>query len=331
MSWFGSVVVSIGIFFAGLFGFHQPQNIPPITQSSVQSSTTTLPNTTPSTQATPSSSVAELMQQIGCSDMASCVSACSNSGMPPACVELQTLMSVQQTKPNQQVQSQQTTQTQTQAPSASLNEDFIVVTPVDLSKISSISTFRSCAGHDYSGLDVQGVMETNRSMKHYFMPLPAYGGTKDQIAEYAPFDGTVVKMFTEQTPIGQQVWIDDSSDPGYGGNPPPNVWNIIFFHLNPLPSIAVGTHVHAGDLIGYADIEPPLQTFDIGLEKYVGSNGIYNMELDSIFNHMSANVLETFAQYGATPGDMILTKAYRDANPCNFNSVTANDFVTLSH
>ena len=47
------------------------------------------------------------------------------------------------------------------------NQKFITANPFNLSQISAISKFRSCVGHDYSGLNANGKEETKRSMKHY--------------------------------------------------------------------------------------------------------------------------------------------------------------------
>ncbi|HEX9804392.1 MAG TPA: hypothetical protein VGA67_01815, partial [Candidatus Dojkabacteria bacterium] len=50
--------------------------------------------------------------------------------------------------------------------SVSEEKNLITSNPIDLSQISRISKFRSCAGHNFSGYNVQGVRESNRSMKH---------------------------------------------------------------------------------------------------------------------------------------------------------------------
>ncbi|MDE1870131.1 MAG: alpha/beta hydrolase [Candidatus Micrarchaeota archaeon] len=220
---------------------------------------------------------------------------------------------------------------QTSSSQAPLNPaDFIVATPVNLTQISQISKFRSCMGHDYSGYDVQGYQETQRSMKHYFIPLSQLVGTTSQIEEFAPFNGTVQSVVTEQTPVGKQVWIGYTQSGPQGGYPVPGIWNAVFFHLNPLPGITAGTHVSAGELIGYANLTAPIQEFDIALEEYNGSVGTYHQVLDSIFNHMSGAVLANFSAHGVQASQMVIPKAYRDANPCNFNVFNPNDSVTLS-
>lgn len=221
--------------------------------------------------------------------------------------------------------SQQNSTPQTQNPT-----DIVVSNPVNLSQISQISKFRSCAGHDYSGYDVQGYNETQRSMKHYFTPNAQFHGSVGKIEEFAPYNGTVEYMQEEQTPVGKQVWIGYSSSGPQYGYTPPGLWNVVFFHMDPIAGLAVGSHVTAGELIGYANQTKPVnQTFDIAFEQYNGSNGVYHQVLDSIFNHMSPGVLAQYAAVGVNQSDIIIPKAYRDANPCNFNVYNPNDTVTL--
>ncbi|MFI5412398.1 MAG: hypothetical protein ACHQX1_00725 [Candidatus Micrarchaeales archaeon] len=209
--------------------------------------------------------------------------------------------------------------------------DFIIANPVNLSQISQITKFRSCSGHDYSGYDTQGYLETNRSMKHYFYPNQQLHGSTGKIQEFAPFNGTVESITEEQTPVGKQVWIGYTSSGPQFGYPPIGVWNFVFLHMDPLPGITVGTHVTAGQLIGYANQTKPVnQTFDIALAQYNGSSGNYHQVLDSIFNHMSQQVLAQFTAVGVNQSNIIISKAYRDANPCNFNVYNPNDSVTLT-
>ncbi len=70
---------------------------------------------------------------------------------------------------------------------------FIVANPLNLSQIQRISKFRSCIGHDYSGLNIEREKETLRSMKHYIEPLPSLIGT-DQVNIFAPFDGEISEV-----------------------------------------------------------------------------------------------------------------------------------------
>ncbi len=39
---------------------------------------------------------------------------------------------------------------------------------------------------------------------------------------------------------------------------------------------------------------------------------------DSIFNHMTPPVLSQFQAVGVTPSNIIISKSYRDSNPCDY-------------
>src|SRR3989344_1124425 len=129
-------------------------------------------------------------------------------------------------------------------PANSLSEEtnddlrFIVANPLELSQIQRMSTFRSCIGHDYSGLNTDGEKETLRSMKHYLEPLPPLIGT-DQIKIFAPFDGKVVEIL--DGPPGKGIYISAKAAPS---------WKFIFFHVIPAAGIEEGALVQAGEQLG---------------------------------------------------------------------------------
>ncbi|MDE1857262.1 MAG: hypothetical protein KGH98_04260 [Candidatus Micrarchaeota archaeon] len=222
--------------------------------------------------------------------------------------------------------------------SSSQAESYIVAVPVNLSQVSAISKFRSCSGHDYSGYDINGSLEANRSMKHYFSPSGPYKYTTGKIEEFAPFNGTISNIQAEQTPIGHQVWVADATSnatESFGGQtyPTPGLWNVIFFHMDLVSGLHVGSRVTAGQLIGYANQSMNEQTFDIGLSKFILVNGSQmqgKQVIDSIFNHMTPQVLAQFAKYGVNQSDIVVAKAYRDANPCDFNMYHPDDWVNLT-
>ena len=210
---------------------------------------------------------------------------------------------------------------------------FIVASPVNLSQISQMSKFRSCVGHDYSGYDVNGSLETNRSMKHYFTPTAAYAFTTGKIEEFAPFNGTITSITAEHTPIGHQVWIADAtSGATIAGYPTPGIWTMVFFHMDLLSGLQVGSVVKAGQLIGYANQANHEYTFDMVLSKFSFTSGGFSQVLDSMFNHMDPQVLAYFAKYGVNQSNIIIPKAYRDANPCVFNNMppSPDNYVNLS-
>ena len=194
-------------------------------------------------------------------------------------------------------------------------DKFIVANPVDLSQIALISQFRSCMGHDYSGKNVDGEKESNRSMKHYLAPVAELEQSTGKVKAFAPFDGKIASIEDEQNPRGDQVWLSSSSS---------GSWNFIFFHIDLLPELSKGSEVGSGQLIGYADLEGGAN-FDFALKK-VGFGG---QTLDSPFPYMADEVVAEYEQEGVTPGNIILTKEQRDANPCNFGVGSGQDEQVL--
>ncbi len=175
----------------------------------------------------------------------------------------------------------------------------VVFNPLDLSQIEKISKFRSCVGHDYSGLNSAREKETLRSMKHYVNPLPELIGS-DKVKVYAPFDG-IVSEVKESFP-GKQVFISSSKD---------RSWNFIFFHIVPTAKIKSGAEVKAGQLVGSGSPDSPA-SFDIGLKKF----GFAGQIFDSPFMQMSDSVLEEYKSQGITPENIIIPKEARDRAPC---------------
>src|SRR3989344_4715105 len=143
-------------------------------------------------------------------------------------------------------------------------KQFIQAEFIDLSRIGSVSKYRSGAGHDYAANG-----ETCRSMKHYFTPItdptnnwrrnstngmpPPPDGQND-IPIYSPVDGEVTNIEKEQTPIGKQIWIRPSKAPAY---------TIRLFHIYTYDNISVGPKVSAGEKIGVIGAQ---QGTDIAVE-----------------------------------------------------------------
>lgn len=202
---------------------------------------------------------------------------------------------------------------QTTASEEGQNKNFITSNPINLSQIESISKFRSCAGHDYSGKNTNGEKETQRSMKHYLQPLDSLKGT-NEIKVFAPFDGKITEVNEEER--GAQVWIKSKTEN----------WNFIFFHINLIPTLKKSSEVKAGELIGNAVVTRDSHDFDIGLKKFEGFNQIF----DSPFVHMSEPVLKEYASKGITPEKIILSKQERDTNPCTFGGIKSEDWIDLS-
>ena len=212
-------------------------------------------------------------------------------------------------------------------PANSLPEDtnddlrFIVANPLDLSQIQRMSTFRSCVGHDYSGINIEGEKETLRSMKHYLEPLPSLIGT-NQIKIFAPFDGKIVEIW--DGPPGKGIYISAKASPR---------WQFIFFHVIPAAGIEEGAFVQAGEQVGTVSMY--IHNFDFALKEFGWKGQIF----DSPFVHMKETVLEEYAQNGITLENIIVSKQTRDANPCPvegsrngdalFTGYRDQDFVAL--
>ncbi|MBI2148377.1 hypothetical protein HYU23_01755 [Candidatus Woesearchaeota archaeon] len=200
---------------------------------------------------------------------------------------------------------------------------FIVANPINLSQIQRISKFRSCVGHDYSGLNIEKEKETLRSMKHYIEPLPFLIGT-DKIQIFAPFDGKISEI--KDSPPGKQIITTSNAARG---------WKFIFFHVTPASNIKQGVTVRAGEQLGIASRD--IHNFDIGLKHF----GIKNQIFDSVFSHMTNPVLDEYKTNGITLNNIITLKQARDTDPCPvhgtkngdamFSVYREEDFVTIKH
>ena len=174
---------------------------------------------------------------------------------------------------------------------------FITANPLDLTQIKSLSKFRSCVGHDYSGRNAYGEKETDRSMKHYIAPTQPPG----QVKIFAPFNGEVA--YIDPGAVGVRVHLspDAASDA-----------NFIFFHVDLLPAFnQEGSIIIAGQHIGYVDEDHLAVNFDIGMRIF-GSNQL----TVSPFNYMSSDVLAEYSARGITLENIIKSKADRDSDPC---------------
>ena len=182
---------------------------------------------------------------------------------------------------------------------------FITADFIDLDRVTTISKFRSGAGHDYSDSD-----EKCRSMKHYFQPgsrIPidpaTYVPQEPFINIYSPVDGVITSIDEEGFKVGKQIHIQPSSNPEY---------TIRIFHTYPV-GIKVGSIVKAGDKIGYIGDH---QGTDISIETY--SNFTY--QNFSYFEVMTDEVFKGYQARGATSrSDFIFSKGYRDVHPFSCN------------
>lgn len=189
---------------------------------------------------------------------------------------------------------------------------FIQADFIDLSKIYSISKFRSAEGHDFSGNG-----ETCRSMKHYFAPqidpsvqmqkaadgrsIPPQPDGVHDIEIFSPVDGVITDITSERLPVGEQIYIQPKNAKEY---------TIRLFHVYKSSGISKGTELKAGQKLG---VISGYSTTDIsvegGREQYV-----------SYFQVMPDDLFANYQKRGVgSRDDLIISRAYRDANPipCN--------------
>ncbi|MDE1857158.1 MAG: hypothetical protein KGH98_03700 [Candidatus Micrarchaeota archaeon] len=206
-------------------------------------------------------------------------------------------------------------------PQSALDAITVTSNPVNLSQLSEISKFRSCAGHDFSGYDFNGTQESARSMKHYFTIKSSYTGLSHVVQIFAPFNGTLIYDNKQlDYPNGDQIVVKPSSDPVVG---------VEIFHIDLLPNISVGSTVKSGQLIGYKNASET-SGFDIAygpLSPYYPCGGKCQTPMadvwDSVFNHMAPQVLSQFSAVGINQANIVVTKSYRDANPCFYPNETS--------
>lgn len=185
---------------------------------------------------------------------------------------------------------------------------FIQADFIDLSKIYSISKYRSGQGHDFSGNG-----ETCRSMKHYFHPqedpnvkmekasdgrsIPPQPDGVHDIAIYSPVDGKIIDIASERLPVGEQIYIEPTSAKDF---------TIRLFHVYKVDGITTGSTVKAGQKIG---VISGYSTTDISVE---GGKD----QFVSYFQIMPDTIFAEYKKRGATSrDDFIISRAYRDAHP----------------
>ncbi len=207
-------------------------------------------------------------------------------------------------------------------PSFSMKGDWITANPLDLSVVIGMSKFRSCAGHDYSGLNTDGERETERSMKHYIVTSVPWK-TERPKQGYAPFDGRVVKVQNSGNRLGFKVILVPDAAPQ---------WLLTFAHVDSL--VSEGQIVKAGEpIVTYPpkDISavpretlPPTVAFDMVVETNIPEGWVR----DSFLLHMIPSVLEEYVKKGFDPERLIISKAERDAHPCyEYNRSEKLDYI----
>jgi hypothetical protein len=190
---------------------------------------------------------------------------------------------------------------------------FVEADYIDLSKIASISKFRSGEGHDYSD-----DFESCRSMKHYFKPRADIDWAIMKV--FAPVTGVVVRL--EEEWAGTKLDIQVVKFPAF---------IVSIFHVKLIAALRPGDKVSAGQILGS----------HIGKQTYsdiaVSVNTPKGRKLVSYFDVMSARVFQGYRARGLASTNLaIISKEMRDADPlkCQGDRFTSRshgqDWIVLS-
>jgi hypothetical protein len=182
----------------------------------------------------------------------------------------------------------------------------LTVSPMDPTLVTYMSKFRSCAGHDFSGLNISGKAESNRSMKHYVYVNKPWTAT-GSIPVVAPFSGTAIVSVEPDYPLGSWVRILNRSG-----------WAFTAFHVD--PSISDGQKVTAGQQIGTFPpanaptfmperMNEPEANFDFTLQSTDGRNA-------SFLDWMTPSAQQAWAARGFAPKTMTISEKERNAKRC---------------
>ena len=199
--------------------------------------------------------------------------------------------------------------------------EFVTHDFVNLDMIQKISKFRSGYGHDFSD-----GFEHNCSMKHYFAYYSQYSGDDNTIAVFSPVDGIVAAKWYDGENTGRnndyQIHIVPDNH---------TYLTIRIFHIN--ASVKKGDKVKAGEQIGWVQAGPTIEEqsqgisgdcdFDIAVEARTFT-GVHYI---SYFSIMNDTLFETYKKYGsASRDDFIISKAWRDAHPVDWNNPSLDDW-----
>lgn len=197
----------------------------------------------------------------------------------------------------------------------------IIANFTNLDKIEKISKYRSCAGHVTVPQDER---ESRRNMKHYFWIKPEYNKS-NTVEIFSPYDGYISVLRNEPgLNLEGEIWIRPKSSLVF--LPPIGVWQFSVQHIDVRKDLKMGSAVKAGELIGFAALsEKRGNSFDIVYGKMsIFPRKIDNWtapftDLDTVFNHMSAEVFSQYQQKGATSKDnLTISKEKRDQALCEY-------------
>ena len=182
---------------------------------------------------------------------------------------------------------------------------FVKTNYVELNKITSLSRFRSSAGHDNSD-----DFESCRNMKHYFMPKAGFDAT--QIRIFSPVNGMLYQVQPDDG--GVQVRIKADDYPGF---------YFRIYHMVITNNLRIGDPLSAGQAIGHAYSSTTATDMEIDVNT---TNG---WRLVSYFDVMTDSLFSNFQARGvAARSNLILSKERRDADPLTCDGETFLTFGT---
>lgn len=189
---------------------------------------------------------------------------------------------------------------------ASRRPPSLTVSPIEPGVVTSMSRFRSCAGHDFSGQNVQGQAERGRSMKNYLYVDAPWTAT-GSVPVRAPFSGTAIVSVEEEYPLGSWVRVLH-----------PGGWVFTVFHAD--PSIRDGQKVKAGEQIA---VFPPANAPTFMPERMGEPEANFDFSLQStdgriapFLDSLTPSARQAWEARGFTPKALTISKAERDAQPC---------------
>jgi hypothetical protein len=176
---------------------------------------------------------------------------------------------------------------------------------IDLAKITSISRFRSSAGHDNSD-----DFESCRNMKHYFSP--SNGLDAAQIKIFSPVNGMLYQIQPDGGGVQARIKADDY----------PGVYFRIY-HIEITSTLRIGDRLSAGQVIGHAFSGTTATDMEVDVNT---TNG---WRMVSYFDVMTDSLFSTYQARGvAARSDLILSKEQRDADPLTCDGETFLTFGT---
>ena len=206
---------------------------------------------------------------------------------------------------------------------------FITHVVMDPKYLVAISKFRSNAGHGYSD-DYEW---PDSSMKNYYQPLPQYlfgQNGQNTLPEYCPANGKIITItpdgpLSTGEPRGNQISIVPDGYPAF---------TIVLFHVDTLASVTAGSHVNAGDLLGYADLREAIN-IDVAVSANWNATPMFvnpgvlpapgqvlkapGWKLLSPFDVMSDATFAIYAPYGLTDRSAaVVPLTYRNYHPGQF-------------